>query len=75
MARDRVIMFDSSQVLANFQRIVDPKYSRDFLHINSEGYVALDKAISGILVRSRIMRSIWKTYLVEAKPLKVKVEC
>ena len=54
MARDRVIVFDSSQVLANFQEIVDPKYSRDFLHINSEGYVALDKAIAGILVRSRI---------------------
>jgi len=58
VARDRVIVFDSSQVLANFQGIVDPKYSRDFLHINSEGYVALDKAIAGILVRSRIMRSI-----------------
>ncbi|WP_341734403.1 GDSL-type esterase/lipase family protein [Microcoleus sp. EPA2] len=50
LARDRVIVFDSSQVLANSQGIVDPKYSLDFLHINSEGYGALNKAIAGILV-------------------------
>jgi hypothetical protein len=50
LAGDRVIVFDSSQVLANSQGIVDPKYSRDFLHINSEGYAALNKAIAGILV-------------------------
>jgi lysophospholipase L1-like esterase len=50
LAGDRVIIFDSSQVLANSQGMVDPKYSRDFLHINSEGYAALNKAIVGILV-------------------------
>lgn len=50
LAGDRVIVFDSSQVLANSQGIVDPKYSRDFLHINSEGYAALNKEIAGILV-------------------------
>jgi hypothetical protein len=50
LAGDRVIVFDSSLVLANSQGIVDPKYSRDLLHINSEGYVALNKAIAGILV-------------------------
>ncbi len=50
LAGDRVIVFDSSQVLANSQGIVDPKYSRDFLHINSEGYAALNQAIAGILV-------------------------
>ena len=50
LAGDRVIVFDSSQVLANSQGIVDPKYSLDFLHINSEGYAALNKAIAGILV-------------------------
>ncbi len=50
LAGDRVIVFDSSQVLANSQGIVDPKYSRDFLHINPEGYAALNKAIAGILV-------------------------
>jgi lysophospholipase L1-like esterase len=50
LARDRVIVLDSSQVLANSQGIVNPKYSRDFLHINSEGYAALNKAITGILV-------------------------
>mgnify|MGYP003492999357 CR=1 FL=1 len=50
LAGDRVTVFDSSQVLANSQGIVDPKYSRDFLHINSEGYAALNKAIAGILV-------------------------
>jgi lysophospholipase L1-like esterase len=51
LAGDRVIVFDSSQVLANSQGIVDPKYSQDFLHINSEGYAALNKAIAGILVQ------------------------
>lgn len=50
LAGDRVIVFDSSQVLANSQGIVDPKYSQDFLHINSEGYAALNQAIGGILV-------------------------
>lgn len=50
LASDRVIVFDSSQVLANSQGIVDPKYSQDFLHINSEGYAALNQAIAGILV-------------------------
>ncbi|MEG4343970.1 GDSL-type esterase/lipase family protein [Microcoleus sp. A003_D6] len=50
LAGDRVTVFDSSQVLANSQGIVDPKYSRDLLHINPEGYVALNKAIAGILV-------------------------
>jgi lysophospholipase L1-like esterase len=50
LAGDRVTVFDSSQVLANSQGIVDPKYSRDFLHLNSAGYAALNKAIAGILV-------------------------
>jgi lysophospholipase L1-like esterase len=50
LARDRVIVFDSSQVLANSQGIVDPKYSRDLLHINSEGYAALNQEVTGILV-------------------------
>lgn len=50
LAGDRVIVFDSSQVLANSQGIVDPKYSQDFLHINSEGYGALNKAIGAMLV-------------------------
>jgi lysophospholipase L1-like esterase len=50
LAGDRVTVFDSSQVLANSQGIVDPKYSRDFLHINPEGYAALNQAIAGILV-------------------------
>ncbi|MEK0188740.1 hypothetical protein [Microcoleus anatoxicus] len=50
LAGDRVIVLDSSQVLANSQGIVNPKYSRDFLHLNSEGYAALNKAITGILV-------------------------
>lgn len=50
LAGDRVIVFDSSQVLANSRGIVDPKYSRDFLHLNPEGYAALNKAIAGILM-------------------------
>ena len=50
LAGDRVIVFDSTQVLANSQGIVDPKYSQDFLHINPEGYAALNKAIVSMLV-------------------------
>ncbi|MFM9264590.1 GDSL-type esterase/lipase family protein [Tychonema sp. BBK16] len=50
LARDQVTVLDTSQVLANSQGIVDPKYSQDFLHINSEGYAALNKAIASILV-------------------------
>jgi lysophospholipase L1-like esterase len=51
LAGDRVIVFDSSQVLANSEGIVDQKYSQDFLHLNSEGYAALNKEIAGILLQ------------------------
>jgi len=47
---DRVKVFDTSQVLANSEGIVDPKYSKDFLHLNPDGYEALNSAITGILV-------------------------
>jgi lysophospholipase L1-like esterase len=50
LASDRVMIFDTSQVLANSEGIVDPQYSQDFLHLNPNGYMALNSAIAGILV-------------------------
>lgn len=50
LASDRVTIFDSGKVLANSNGIVDPKYSRDFLHLNPTGYEALNEALAEILV-------------------------
>lgn len=49
LAGNRVAVFDAVKVLANSKGRVDPRYSRDLLHLNSEGYAALNQAISGSL--------------------------
>jgi hypothetical protein len=49
LASDRVIVFDTSKVLANSDGIVYPQYSQDFLHLNAEGYAALNDAIDAVL--------------------------
>jgi len=49
LANDRVIIFDTSKVLANSDGIVYPQYSLDFLHLNAEGYAALNDAIYAVL--------------------------
>jgi len=46
---NRVTVFDTSRVLANSQGTVNPKYSRDFLHLNKEGYAVLNQAMADIL--------------------------
>lgn len=50
LAGSRVTVFDSGKVLANPQGTVYSKFSKDLLHLNSEGYAALNQAIYGILV-------------------------
>ena len=49
LAGDQVVILDSGKILANSQGVVDPKYSQDFLHLNSEGYAALNQGIVGLL--------------------------
>jgi len=44
-----VIVFDTVPVLANEQGIVREEYSRDFLHLNKAGYVALNEKLVDIL--------------------------
>jgi hypothetical protein len=50
LASDHVIIFESDKVLATLDGIVDPRYSRDFLHLNPAGYAALNEAIHELLV-------------------------
>ena len=50
LANDHVVVFDTARILANPQGIVESQYSRDFLHLSSAGYVALNQAIGDILV-------------------------
>lgn len=50
LASDQVTIFHSEDVLANSEGIVDPQYSKDFLHLNPAGYAALNEAISELLV-------------------------
>lgn len=46
---ERVIIFDTVPILANEQGIVREEYSRDFLHLNEAGYVALNEKLVDIL--------------------------
>lgn len=49
LASDQVTIFDTGKVLANSDGIVYPQYSQDFLHLNTEGYAALNDAIYAVL--------------------------
>lgn len=46
---DRVIIFDTGQVLAGENGLVRDEYSRDFLHLNERGYEALNGALVNML--------------------------
>lgn len=46
---DRVRVFDTASILATKDTTVDPNYSRDFLHLNQQGYEALNRELSQIL--------------------------
>ena len=46
---DRVIILDAASLLANEQGEVRQIYSRDFLHLNDDGYTMLNKELSKIL--------------------------
>jgi len=49
MGGERVSVFDTGQILAGPDGTVDPKYSRDLLHLQPEGYAALNRAIAPLL--------------------------
>lgn len=46
---ERVIIFDTGQVLAGENGLVRNEYSRDFLHLNERGYEALNEALANLL--------------------------
>lgn len=50
LASDQVTIFRTEEVLANPDGIVYSQYSRDFLHLNPAGYLALNEAIYELLV-------------------------
>jgi lysophospholipase L1-like esterase len=46
---DRVTVFDAYKILVNADGIIDPAYSVDLLHVNANGYAALNRELAGIL--------------------------
>ena len=46
LKRDRVTVFDAHRVLVNGDGIVDPAFSLDFLHLNANGYSALNRELA-----------------------------
>jgi len=49
LAGERVAVFDTGRILAGADGTVDPKYSRDLLHLKPEGYAVLNRAMAPIL--------------------------
>jgi lysophospholipase L1-like esterase len=51
LASNNVKVFDTSKVLSNSnEMMVYPQYARDYLHLNREGYAALNKAMVDMMV-------------------------
>lgn len=53
LADDQVKVFDTFQVLADSQGLMLPNYSKDELHLNTEGYIALNRELMRMLVASQ----------------------
>ncbi|OQZ01705.1 MAG: hypothetical protein B6D35_02340 [Candidatus Brocadia sp. UTAMX2] len=49
LQEQKVIMFDTGQVLADEKGLIRARYSRDFLHLNKVGYEALNGKLIEIL--------------------------
>jgi lysophospholipase L1-like esterase len=49
LASATVTVFDTARILANDEGIVNSGYSRDFLHLNAEGYEALNQELSRVI--------------------------
>lgn len=49
LADSQVTILNTADILANSDGIVYPEYSRDFLHLNPDGYAALNEALAEIL--------------------------
>lgn len=46
---ENVKVFDTTPLLSNDEGIVDPSYSKDFLHLNQQGYEVLNQELAKIL--------------------------
>jgi lysophospholipase L1-like esterase len=49
LSSNRVIVFDTSAIVSGGNGSVQPKYQRDFLHLNRAGYQALNRELSSAL--------------------------
>jgi lysophospholipase L1-like esterase len=49
LAGDKVTVFDTTQILANDDSTMNQAYSRDFLHLNAQGYAALNQELVHII--------------------------
>jgi len=51
LATDKVIIFDTTPILANAEGLVNETYSRDLLHLNAKGYEALNPELIRLINR------------------------
>jgi lysophospholipase L1-like esterase len=51
LANDRVKILDAAKILSNQKGVIDPLYSKDFLHLNEVGYEVLNRELTQILPR------------------------
>ena len=42
---DKVTVIDTARILANNDGVTKPEYTKDFLHLNREGYEALNREL------------------------------
>jgi len=55
LAGEKVIVLDTSSILAGDNGQVQPEYSDDYLHINEAGYEALNQELSRILSEPKLL--------------------
>ncbi len=55
LATEQVIVFDAFSILADEQGVLQPEYTKDELHLNSQGYAVLNQALVQLLKSSVIV--------------------
>ncbi len=49
LTRDRVVVFDAAHILSEGATTTSARYSRDYLHLNADGYAALNRELAPML--------------------------
>jgi lysophospholipase L1-like esterase len=54
MEHNGIVILDAAAILVNDKGIIDSRYSKDFLHLNPQGYDALNRALSPLLLKPEV---------------------